>query len=81
MSYLDTFGKLGMQKEVELVIDSLWNIDKDIQQFVYKEPQIFGFDFNYGNDDWRKLLEFTRQYNIKNMVLGGKATKSDNRYT
>jgi hypothetical protein len=52
-----TFNSFGMQREIEPVIDSLWDIDQEIQQLVYKEPKLFGFNFNFKIEDWRKLLE------------------------
>lgn len=51
------FNSFGMQREIEPVIDSLWDIDQEIQQLVYKEPKLFGFNFNFKIEDWRKLLE------------------------
>jgi hypothetical protein len=61
-TYQERFKKVGMQKEVEAVIDSLWNIDKPIQNLIYREPEAFKFNFNYGFDDWRKLLELYKEY-------------------
>jgi hypothetical protein len=61
-TYKERFKKVGMQKEVEAVIDSLWNIDKPIHELIYQEPEIFKFNFDYGSDDWRKLLELCKDY-------------------
>jgi hypothetical protein len=58
--YHEIYKKVRMQKEVEAVIDSLWNIDKPIQKLIYQEPEIYNFNFDYGSDDWRKLLELYR---------------------
>lgn len=61
-SYQEKFKKIGMQKEIEAVIDSLWDIDKEIQQLAYKEPQIYGFNFKYISDGWRTLLELFKEH-------------------
>ena len=61
-TYQEIYKKVGMQKEVEAVIDSLWNIDKPMQKLIYNEPEIFKFNFDYGPNDWRKLLELCKDY-------------------
>jgi hypothetical protein len=45
----------GMKQEIDDIIDSLWNIDKEIRHLAYKEKEMWGLDFNE-DDDWRKLL-------------------------
>lgn len=57
MEYRRLFNKYGMQHDIEAVIDSLWKMDKDIQQFAYKEPKALHFKFRYGVDGWRDLLD------------------------
>lgn len=61
-SYQEKFKKIGMQKEIESVIGSLWDVDKEIQQLAYKEPQIYGFNFKYRSDGWRTLLELRKEH-------------------
>lgn len=50
MEYRSVFAKFGMEQEIEDVIDSLWKMDKDIQQYAYKEPKALHFKFRYGVD-------------------------------
>lgn len=61
MEYRKLFTKYGMQQEIEAVIDSLWKMDKDIQQYAYKEPKALHFKFRYGIDGWRDLLDLAEQ--------------------
>jgi|SRR5215208_7756511 len=49
------YEEVGMKQEIDAVIDSLWNIDKEIRHLAYKERETLGLDFKEG-DDWRKLL-------------------------
>jgi hypothetical protein len=61
MEYRGLFAKYGMKQDIEAVIDSLWKIDKDIQQYAYKEPKIYRFRFKYGINGWRELLDLVEQ--------------------
>ena len=69
----DVYAKLNMEKEVEPVIDSLWNFQKygsknqgGLLPYIYPEPKIYKWAFSYGSeskaDDWRKLLELQSQH-------------------
>jgi arginine repressor len=62
VGYLDSFKEFGLEKEIEAVIDSLWKIIGDLQQYVYPEPRIYRWPFKYGEDDWRKLVSLLRQH-------------------
>jgi hypothetical protein len=61
MEYRRLFNKYGMQHDIEAVIDSLWKMDTDIQQFAYKEPKAMHFRFKYGINGWRDLLNLVEQ--------------------
>jgi hypothetical protein len=61
MEYRGFFTKYGMKGDIEAVIDSLWKIDKEIQQYAYKEPKIYRFRFKYGFNGWRELLDLVEQ--------------------
>jgi predicted transcriptional regulator len=62
LQYLDSFKEFGLEKEIEAVIDSLWKIIGDLQQYVYPEPRIYRWPFKYGEDNWRKLVSLLRQH-------------------
>lgn len=53
------FEDVDMKKEIDGVIDSLWNIDKDIRHLAYKENETWGLDFKE-DDGWRKLLTLVK---------------------
>ncbi|HEU4822283.1 MAG TPA: hypothetical protein VFS97_02550 [Nitrososphaeraceae archaeon] len=55
------YEKVGMKQEIDAVIDSLWNIDKEIRHLVYKEKELLGLDVKEG-DDLRKLLTLVKNY-------------------
>jgi hypothetical protein len=48
-----------MKQEIDAVIDSLWDIDKEIMPLAYKEEGVRALDFKE-NDDWRKLLSLVK---------------------
>ncbi|HEY6667698.1 MAG TPA: hypothetical protein VI033_00955 [Candidatus Nitrosopolaris sp.] len=52
-----TYKEIGMLGEVELLLDSLWIFNKDVQKLLFPEIEIYKWDFKYEVDDWRKLLE------------------------
>jgi hypothetical protein len=60
--YLDSSKELGIEKEIEPVIDALWKIIGDLQPYVYPEPRTYGWPFKYGEDDWRKLVNLLRKH-------------------
>jgi hypothetical protein len=60
--HLKTFSefsrKFGLDKEMDPILDDLWNINKEVQEYAYPEPRLFFWeDFDYRKHDWRKLLE------------------------
>jgi hypothetical protein len=62
LQYLDSFKKVGMEKEIEPVIDSLWKIIGDLQPYVYPEPRKYSWPFKYGEDGWRKLKRLLKEH-------------------
>jgi hypothetical protein len=61
-SFVTESKKFGLTQEMEPVLDSLWEINKEIQGYAYPEPRLFSWDFQYYKDDWRKLLELTKKH-------------------
>ncbi|MGI8831050.1 MAG: hypothetical protein ACR2IS_00265 [Nitrososphaeraceae archaeon] len=55
VDFQEIYGNIGMKQEIDSVLNSLWNIDKDIRHLVYKEKEYLGIDFKE-DDGWRKLL-------------------------
>jgi len=60
------FKDYGVQKEIEEVIDILWNIDREIHEIMCKDvsrsqldyvSMKIGFNFNYESNNWRELFE------------------------
>jgi hypothetical protein len=64
MTSYGTFVKFGMQKEIESLLDSLWKINFDYQEYAFPEPGIYGWNFKYrdGNYNWRKLMKLQKEY-------------------
>jgi hypothetical protein len=69
--YWQNFKKYGIQTEIDNVIDALWNIDKEIQEMVYKDlPHIsknVGLNFQYGSNNWRGLFEALSSLDSQNV--------------
>lgn len=59
LDFQEIYGNVGMKQEIDSVLDSLWNIDKDIRHLVYKEKEYLGIDFKE-DDGWRKLLNLVK---------------------
>lgn len=62
-SYVTEAEKFGLTKEMEPVLDSLWEVNKEIQAYAYPEPRLYSWkEFEYYKDDWRKLLDLTKKH-------------------
>jgi hypothetical protein len=62
-SFVSKSEKFRLEKEMEPVLDALWNINRQIQKYAYPEPRLFFWEgFEYGKDDWRKLLEVVKKH-------------------
>jgi hypothetical protein len=62
-SFFEFSKKFGLENEMDPVLDDLWNINKDVQQYAYPEPRLFFWeDFEYKKHDWRKLLELVDKH-------------------
>ncbi len=59
--HFDNFTNGGMEKEIKAVIDSMWTINSEFKQLAYPEPALYGWKFDYGNDEWKKLVELQKQ--------------------
>ncbi len=59
--HLEKFKLAGI-KEIDQVLDSLWDIHKDFRQLSFPEPKIYNWDFDYEKDDWKKLLDIQSKY-------------------
>ena len=63
IEHFEMFGKLGMQKEIECVLDSVWKIYTDYKLYAFPEPHLYNWsNFDYTKDDWRKLIALQKQY-------------------
>jgi hypothetical protein len=60
--FMDVYAKFDMQKEIERLIDSLWEIQGGLQKRIYPEPSLYGWNFKYGVDNWRKLLKLQKEH-------------------
>lgn len=75
--------KFGIEKEIDPVLDDIWNMNKEVQLYAYPEPRLFFLKgFKYGKDDWRKLLEIVDKHggqtidNIRDMPIDGLLNKN-----
>jgi hypothetical protein len=62
-SFLDRCKTLGIDKEFESVVDKIWLINSDVQEYLHPEARLFDLDYEYGKDNWRKYL-FSYEQNI-----------------
>jgi hypothetical protein len=61
LNHKDIFKNANMEKESEELMDSIWNIQKECIQHAFPEPLIYGWEFDYKNDDWKKLIQVQMQ--------------------
>ena len=50
----------GISKEYENVVDKLWLINSDIQEYLHPEARRYNLDYEYGKDDCKKYLNSYR---------------------
>jgi hypothetical protein len=62
MDHFEAFRNCNMEKELEPVLYSTWNITGEYKQMAYPEPFLFKWAFNYDTDDWKKLIELQRRH-------------------
>jgi hypothetical protein len=60
--FWDVCKKNGIDKEFENVIDKIWLINSDIQEYIHPEARRYNLHYEYGKDDWRKYLNLYKQY-------------------
>jgi DNA-binding MarR family transcriptional regulator len=71
------YKAIGMEEEVEQILDLVWKFNDDIQKFLFPEIEHYKWDFKHNIDDWRKLLEICENnpgQTAHNIVWGKKAT-------
>ena len=58
-----------IENQVNKVMDSIWNIDREICEFIYQEPKHYVFGFNCRKDDWKRLVKEYEPYFEQNENL------------
>lgn len=53
--------KKGIDKEYKNLVDKIWLINSDVQEYLHPEARRYNLDYEYGKDDWRKYLHSYRQ--------------------
>lgn len=48
---------MGLEKQTEEIFDLLWEFNQDILKSLFPEIDFYKWDFKYGVDSWRRLLE------------------------
>ena len=46
-----------LANEFENIVDKLWLINLDEQEYLHPEARLYNLDYEYGKDDWRKYLD------------------------
>lgn len=59
LEFREIYENVGMKQKIDAVIDSLWDIDKEIMPFAYKEKEYYGLDWKE-SEGWRKLLALVK---------------------
>jgi hypothetical protein len=62
LKHVDVFKLLGMEKDSEQLIDAFWDVHKECVQLAFPEAFIYGWDFDYDKDSWKKFLQLQMKY-------------------
>ena len=62
LKHIEIFKGLNMEKESEELMDSIWNIHKECIDDAFPEPLIYGWEFDYENDGWKRLTQLQMQH-------------------
>jgi hypothetical protein len=62
LKHKDIFENSNMEKESEELMHSIWNIHKECIQDAFPEPLIYGWEFDYKNDGWKRLIQLQMQH-------------------
>jgi len=62
LNHKGIFKNANMEKESDELMDSIWNIHKECIQDVFPEPLIYGWEFDYKNDGWKRLIQLQMQH-------------------
>jgi hypothetical protein len=62
LEFQEIYENVGMKQEIDAVIDSLWDIDKQIIPLAYKEKEYWDLDWKE-SEGWRKLLALVKGRN------------------
>lgn len=55
------YQQSGFAKEIEEIMDIIWNIMHiEVLKVLYPEPDLFGWEYHFEEDGWRKLLSIQR---------------------
>lgn len=54
---LKLYAENKVEEQVNRVIDDMWNMDKEISEFISQESKIYDFDFEYKKENQKQLVE------------------------
>lgn len=83
LKHINVFKNSGLEKEIEPLLDSTWNIYKECIDRAFPEPLMYQWNFDYNKDDWKKILEIHTQHpdqtydNLIENYLGQKSSQQD----
>jgi SepF-like predicted cell division protein (DUF552 family) len=60
--HYESFTRLNMKNEISSVLDCVWKMNSECKLAAYPEPILYKWNFNYDNDDWRKLLILQKKH-------------------
>jgi hypothetical protein len=62
IQYYGTFCNFGMEKQIETVLNHLWDITSEYRDYLYTEGWLsYSSDYKY-EDGWKKLIELKKQH-------------------
>ena len=62
LKHMQVFKDSGMEKEAEPLFGSMWKIYKECKEWAYPEPLLYGWNFDYNNDSWKKFVELQMEH-------------------
>jgi hypothetical protein len=63
LKYVKIFKNTSIENHNnKLLLDTMWKIYQQCKQWAYPEPLAYGWNFDYNNDGWEKLVELQMQH-------------------
>jgi len=68
MTLQELFYDIKLKKEVDKIINDIWNINRDLCEIVYIEPKNYDFEYDFKKSGYKEFLKKYRPFWIKSFI-------------